>query len=116
MAMDQQDDAHGRRAPRTITPLSVPAIGAPDLPSLRFPLSQPELHALVKAALDEDGAFNDLTTLATVVSDRHASTRNLAQLDPVGNMKNEYISHFISRPWRMRSHKTAASVSRSSSR
>ena len=77
--MPTPDDSAARRAPRTITPLSVPAIGAEDGPSLRFPLSQAELHALVKAALDEDGAFNDLTTLATVVSDRHARGRLVAR-------------------------------------
>jgi nicotinate-nucleotide pyrophosphorylase (carboxylating) len=43
--------------------------------SLRFPYSQDELTQRVKAALDEDGAFNDLTTIATVVSDRHARAR-----------------------------------------
>jgi len=33
----------------------------------------------VKDALDEDGAFNDLTTIATVVSDRHARARLVAR-------------------------------------
>ncbi len=42
---------------------------------LRFPYAQPDLRVLVKNALDEDGAFNDLTTIATVVSDRHARGR-----------------------------------------
>ena len=37
---------------------------------LRFPLKQQALDALVRSALDEDGAFNDLTTIATVVSER----------------------------------------------
>src|SRR4051812_10903708 len=75
----EHDDNEARRAPRTITPLSTPAIGRDDGPSLRFPFSQAELHALVKSALDEDGAFNDLTTLATVVSDRHARGRLVAR-------------------------------------
>jgi nicotinate-nucleotide pyrophosphorylase (carboxylating) len=39
---------------------------------LRFPLKQQALDSLVRSALDEDGAFNDLTTIATVVSDRRA--------------------------------------------
>ncbi|HEX7019234.1 MAG TPA: carboxylating nicotinate-nucleotide diphosphorylase [Gemmatimonadaceae bacterium] len=39
---------------------------------LRFPLKQAELEQVVKSALHEDGAFNDLTTIATVVSDRRA--------------------------------------------
>lgn len=64
-------------APRTITPLSTPAVGSVGI--LRFPYAQAELHALVKSALDEDGAFNDLTTIATVVSDRHARGRLVAR-------------------------------------
>ena len=63
--------------PRTITPLSTPAVGSVGM--LRFPFAQAELHALVKSALDEDGAFNDLTTIATVVSDRHARGRLVAR-------------------------------------
>ena len=63
--------------PRTITPLSMPAVGSVGM--LRFPYAQAELHALVKSALDEDGAFNDLTTIATVVSDRHARGRLVAR-------------------------------------
>ena len=41
--------------------------------------SQDELRALVRAALDEDGAFNDLTTIATVVSDRRARATLVAR-------------------------------------
>jgi nicotinate-nucleotide pyrophosphorylase (carboxylating) len=63
--------------PRTITPLSSPAVGSVGV--LRFPYSQAELHAIVKSALDEDGAFNDMTTIATVVSDRHARGRLVAR-------------------------------------
>jgi len=63
--------------PRTITPLSTLAVGSVGM--LRFPYAQAELHALVKSALDEDGAFNDLTTIATVVSDRHARGRLVAR-------------------------------------
>jgi nicotinate-nucleotide pyrophosphorylase (carboxylating) len=61
------------RAPRTITPLSSPTVNSVGL--LRFPYSQDELRDLVKSALEEDDAFNDLTTIATVVSDRHARGR-----------------------------------------
>jgi nicotinate-nucleotide pyrophosphorylase (carboxylating) len=57
-----------RTVPRTITPLSVPAVDAEGL--LRFPLRQQALEELVRSALQEDCAFNDLTTIATVVSDR----------------------------------------------
>ena len=56
--------------PRTVTPLSVPAIDAAG--TLKFPLKQQALDALVRGALDEDGAFDDLTTIATVVSERRA--------------------------------------------
>jgi nicotinate-nucleotide pyrophosphorylase (carboxylating) len=73
--MDRDSHDAGRpSAPRTITPLNgTPAVSVAG--SLRFPYSQGDLRALVKSALDEDGAFNDLTTLATVVSDRHARGR-----------------------------------------
>ncbi|MEX2152420.1 MAG: hypothetical protein WD825_03725, partial [Gemmatimonadaceae bacterium] len=59
-----------RSVPRTITPLSTPAFDTESL--LNFPLKMPELQKLVRAALDEDQAFNDITTIATVVSDRRA--------------------------------------------
>jgi len=70
-----------RRAPRTITPLSSPAVN--NVGSLRFPYSHDELGQLVKAALDEDDAFNDLTTIATVVSDRHARGRLVSRASGV---------------------------------
>ncbi|MDQ6636005.1 MAG: carboxylating nicotinate-nucleotide diphosphorylase [Gemmatimonadota bacterium] len=69
------------RAPRTITPLTTPAIGGGG--GLRFPYSQEELRTLVKNALEEDGAFNDLTSIATVVSDRHARGRLVARQNGV---------------------------------
>ncbi len=58
-----------RVPPRRITPLATPAFadGEPD-----FPLSEAEVLRLVKAALDEDQASNDLTTLATVLPARKA--------------------------------------------
>jgi nicotinate-nucleotide pyrophosphorylase (carboxylating) len=73
----ERQDPERRRPPRTITPLSTPAIGGRGM--LRFPYSQDELRGLVKNALDEDGAFNDVTTLATVVSDRRARARLVAR-------------------------------------
>jgi len=48
--------------------MSMPSIDSSG--PLRFPLDQKELSALVRSALDEDGAFDDVTTIATVVSDR----------------------------------------------
>ncbi|HZS58831.1 MAG TPA: carboxylating nicotinate-nucleotide diphosphorylase [Gemmatimonadaceae bacterium] len=57
--------------PRTITPSELPALGA-DEGRLAFPLRQDELSAIVRHALDEDGAFHDITTVATVVSTRRS--------------------------------------------
>jgi nicotinate-nucleotide pyrophosphorylase (carboxylating) len=57
-----------RSIPRTITPLETPALIGVGM--LRFPLKQQALDALVRSSLEEDGAFNDLTTIATVVSER----------------------------------------------
>jgi nicotinate-nucleotide pyrophosphorylase (carboxylating) len=66
-----------RSIPRTVTPLTVPALD--HLGTLRFPLKQQALDALVRSALDEDGAFNDLTTIATVVSERRARATLVAR-------------------------------------
>lgn len=66
-----------RSVPRTITPLSTPAAEGDTL--LRFPLKQEELQKVVRAALDEDQAFNDITTIATVVSDRRARATLVAR-------------------------------------
>ena len=66
-----------RPVPRTITPLSVPAVNGLGL--LRFPLRQKALDDLVRSALNEDGAFNDLTTIATVVSDRRSRATLVAR-------------------------------------
>jgi nicotinate-nucleotide pyrophosphorylase (carboxylating) len=74
----QPHEPERRKIPRTITPLSTPAIlGGVGL--LRFPYHQDELRNLVRTALDEDEAFNDLTTIATVVSDRHARGQLVAR-------------------------------------
>ena len=74
--MDTPELPHQRTpVPRTITPQSTPAVDG--LGILRFPLRQDALAALVRSALDEDGAFNDLTTIATVVTpaaNAHAMT------------------------------------------
>jgi len=81
--MEMQPFEHERRqSPRTITPLSTPAaLGGMGL--LRFPYHQDELRNLVRSALDEDEAFNDLTTIATVVSDRHARGQLVARAEGV---------------------------------
>src|SRR4051812_48349203 len=67
---DTSRESDRRSAPRTITPLSgVPAL---DVSLLRFPLRQSKLEEVVRDALTEDRAFNDITTIATVVSDRRS--------------------------------------------
>lgn len=56
---------------RTITPLSgVPAVR--HMATLRFPLLQPQIEQVVNDALNEDGAYDDITTIATIVSDRRS--------------------------------------------
>jgi len=69
MEMSEGRHANERRSvPRTITPLSgVPAV---EMSLLKFPLRQSELEEEVRWALEEDAAFDDITTIATVVSDR----------------------------------------------
>src|SRR5687767_11155412 len=67
-----------RSVPRTITPLSTPAADA-DALLLRFPLKAAELQKLLRASLEEDSAFNDVTTIATIVSDRRARATLVAR-------------------------------------
>jgi nicotinate-nucleotide pyrophosphorylase (carboxylating) len=62
--------------PRRITPLATPTyvpVGS------GFPLTEMELVALVKHALDEDRAFDDVTTISTVVTTRHARAALVAR-------------------------------------
>ena len=62
--------------PRRVTPLEMPAVPRD---GLRFPLTRDQLVTRVKEALDEDGAFNDVTTIATVRSDRRARASLVAR-------------------------------------
>ncbi|WP_230981017.1 carboxylating nicotinate-nucleotide diphosphorylase [Gemmatimonas groenlandica] len=66
--------------PRTITPLGSRAV---QVSPLAFPLSDAELTAQVRVALQEDQAFNDVSTLATVVSSRHVRSAIVARRDGV---------------------------------
>ena len=68
--------------PRTITPLGTPAAARAD-GGLVFPLSGAETAAHVRAALEEDQAFHDVSTLATVVSTRHVRSAIVARRDGV---------------------------------
>lgn len=94
-----------RSVPRTITPLTAPSFDVNA--QLKFPLKALELQKLVRAALEEDQAFNDVTTIATVVSDRRARATLVArgtgtvagvqlalecfrQLDPKGTIRVEH--------------------------
>src|SRR5947209_3673785 len=71
-----------RAVPRTITPLSgVPAVDG--VATLRFPLRQSQIEETVRGALQEDGAFNDITTIATVVSDRRSRATLVARQNGV---------------------------------
>ncbi|MGV3709153.1 MAG: carboxylating nicotinate-nucleotide diphosphorylase [Gemmatimonas sp.] len=72
---------HARPAiKRPTTPLSTPAV--PDVPE-GFPLSADELTRLVRAALDEDQAFNDVSTLSTVASTRSVNGAIVARVNGV---------------------------------
>ncbi|HUR92883.1 MAG TPA: carboxylating nicotinate-nucleotide diphosphorylase [Gemmatimonadaceae bacterium] len=63
--------------PRRVPP-SRRTVSRPD-EGVLFPLNRRETTKLVRAALDEDGAFNDVTTIATVVSDRRSRCRLVAR-------------------------------------
>ena len=62
--------------PRRITPLATPTF-APS--AAGFPLAQDTLLALVRAALDEDRASEDVTSIGTVVSTRHSRASLVAR-------------------------------------
>jgi nicotinate-nucleotide pyrophosphorylase (carboxylating) len=62
--------------PRRITPLATPTYIAA---GSGFPLSEHGVVALVKGALDEDRAFDDITTISTVVSTRHSRAALVAR-------------------------------------
>ena len=69
---------HGgeHRPPRRITPFEPAsyAVGA-----LRFPLTEASIVALVQEALDEDRAFEDVTTIAMVLPARRARAQLVAR-------------------------------------
>lgn len=72
-------DGH-QRAPRKITPFgTTPAQGVPT----PFPLDAFEVEHLIHDSLFEDRAFEDVTTIATVLSDRRARARLVARGDGV---------------------------------
>lgn len=62
--------------PRRITPLATPTYVAA---GSGFPLTEGSLVTLVKAALDEDRAFEDLTTISTVIATRRSRASLVAR-------------------------------------
>jgi nicotinate-nucleotide pyrophosphorylase (carboxylating) len=72
--MTDHEPARQPRPPRRITPFEPPHFGA-----ARFPLSEASIVALVQGALDEDTAFEDITTLATVLPTRRTRARLVAR-------------------------------------
>jgi nicotinate-nucleotide pyrophosphorylase (carboxylating) len=72
--------SHPAVAARTVTPLHTHAVTSSPL---AFPLSPEETTALVRAALQEDEAFNDVSTIATVASTRHVRGTIVARRDGV---------------------------------
>lgn len=69
--------------PRTITPLDTKAVRLPSAQALGFPLDADATAAHVRQALLEDEAFNDISTLATVVSGRHVRSAVVARHDGI---------------------------------
>ena len=65
------------RKPRIVTPLAAPIVD-PEL-QLDFPLDEHHVRRLVRDALEEDRAFKDVTTIATVLSDRRARATLVAR-------------------------------------
>jgi nicotinate-nucleotide pyrophosphorylase (carboxylating) len=65
-----------RPPPRRITPFAPASYAAG---ALRFPLTEASIVALVQDALEEDHAFQDVTTIATVLSTRRARARLVAR-------------------------------------
>jgi nicotinate-nucleotide pyrophosphorylase (carboxylating) len=69
--MMNQEPAGRSEPPRMITPLAVTAIRRVT-EELLFPLNRPLVEKTVHRALIEDGAYHDITTIATVLSNRRA--------------------------------------------
>ena len=63
----------------TRTPADLAARGFTPEEGLWFPLTKAELSAVVAAALEEDDTKHDLTSVATVLSDRRAGCRMVAR-------------------------------------
>ncbi|MFA6168369.1 MAG: carboxylating nicotinate-nucleotide diphosphorylase [Gemmatimonadaceae bacterium] len=66
----------GRVPPRRIAAMDAPAFAGGESD---FPLTEAQIARLVKTALDEDAAANDITTLATVLPTRRARAALVAR-------------------------------------
>jgi nicotinate-nucleotide pyrophosphorylase (carboxylating) len=77
-AGERYETVLGRRDAR-----SAPVGAAREDRDVDFPLGREETEALVRAALEEDRAFEDLTTLATVPGDARAAARMVARAEGV---------------------------------
>lgn len=73
----------GEFMPRRITPLGIPTVPPTTPTHMKFPLDSRQVGRLVQDALVEDRAFEDITTIATIVSDRHARARLVARSEGV---------------------------------
>lgn len=77
MRSPKKPGSEERSVPRMITPMSMPVYARDS--ALKFPLAPAEVQRIVRDALEEDRAFNDITTIATVVSDRRARATFVAR-------------------------------------
>jgi len=78
MTPDPRRNQPESRYSRTFTPMNgVPAVGRDE--GVLFPFDDKALTALVRQALDEDQAFDDVTTIATVVSTRRSRAMMVAR-------------------------------------
>ncbi len=78
MTLEPRRNKPEPRYPRTFTPMNGTPAVRPD-EGVLFPLDDKALAALVKSALDEDQAFDDVTTIATVVSTRRSRAMMVAR-------------------------------------
>lgn len=72
---------HEDEPERRLTPLGTAAVT--HVGGIGFPLDEATIEALVRCALEEDAAFHDVSTLATVRSDRHGRASLVARRDGV---------------------------------
>lgn len=78
MTLEPRRNEPEPRYPRTFTPMNgTPAVRREE--GVLFPLDAKSLATLVRQALDEDQAFDDVTTIATVISTRRSRATMVAR-------------------------------------